>query len=361
MKSALFLTFVAVSSYLVVARNLQQIRYDSPELYSIRQQIPKDRIEKFNNFVEFMQKYEKQYDNSEELNRRFLNFIDNLKRLPKSQANEAGTAKHGVTQFFDQTLQEFKQKFTGLKLTHKKRQSAKHDLSGADLAKLENFNLPDSIDWRNKGAVTAIKNQGACGSCFTFGAIGAIEGQWFKKTNKLIAFSEEEVLDCGDDNCGGGDPLHVYDTIAEIGGLQTEQDYPYIAGSGEGINDQCNSNDKKFVAYVNGSRALPIHDEILLAKLLATEGPIEINIDADYLFDYDSGIIKPNDQEPGSHPELINHAVLLVAYGVENNQPFWTIKNSWGTNFGEDGYFRVARNANALYISDTNPSLPLIS
>jgi cathepsin L len=88
-------------------------------------------------------------------------------------------------------------------LTHKKREG-KHDLTDTELQKLQNLDVPDQIDWRQKGAVTPIKNQGQCGSCYTFGAIGAIEGQWFRKTNKLIAFSEEEVLDCGDDQCGGG-------------------------------------------------------------------------------------------------------------------------------------------------------------
>lgn len=165
----------------------------------------------------------------------------------------------------------------------------------------------------------------------------------------MIAFSEEELLDCSDDGqCGGGDPLHVYDSIAEIGGLQTSESYPYIAGT-EGTGD-CNSDNKKFVAYVNGSIALPISDEELLKKVLASEGPVEINIDASPLFDYESGIIKPKDQEPGLHPEFINHAVLLVGYGVENGTQFWNIKNSWGTTFGEKGYFRVARGVDSLYL-----------
>jgi C1A family cysteine protease len=87
-------------------------------------------------------------------------------------------------------------------LTHKKRLE-KHDLSELELKMYEQAEAPNSIDWRKKGAVTAVKNQGGCGSCFSFGAIGAVEGQWFKKTGKLIPFSEQEVLECGADACGG--------------------------------------------------------------------------------------------------------------------------------------------------------------
>jgi len=360
MKSTVLLALLALGITLAYSRIISPrlIGHNSPELNVLRQRLPNEKLEKFDHFVEFMKKHDKQYKSLGEVHHRFGIFLDNLQRLAKSQAHERGTAKHGVTRFFDLTLQEFRQKFTGLKLTHPKRKFGQHDLTSAELLKYQKFDAPQEVDWRKDGAVTDAKDQGQCGSCFAFGTVGAIEGQWFKKTGNLISFSEEEILDCGDEQCDGGDPLHVYDTVAEIGGLETEDDYPYVADWGE-VGD-CSSDPKKFTAYVNGSRAFPTGDEDLLGKILASEGPIEINIDADWLFDYDSGILNPDDQDPGAHPELINHAVLLVGYGEENGTKYWIVKNSWSKYFGENGYFRVARGTDRLYLVDTNPSLPLI-
>ncbi|KAI6226804.1 hypothetical protein M3Y95_00659400 [Aphelenchoides besseyi] len=330
---------------------------DSTVIQELGRSLPAAEIPSWNRFLEFVHKFDKKYEDVEEARHRFSIFRQNLEKV-KNQKHFPGTAIHGVTQFFDFTREEFRQKFLGLKLTHPKRNNdGKHDLTYEDLRKYRAVQEPQSLDWRDHGYVTPVKNQGQCGSCYTFGSVQAIEGQWFKKTGKLISLSEEQALDCYSDEgygCGGGDPLIVFE---QLGGIESEADYSYVAENGYPTN--CTVDEKKFVAYTNGSRALPIHDEELLGKILTAESPIEINIAADSLFDYVGGILDPQ-QEAEHGAEFVNHAVLLVGFGVEKDVPYWIIKNSWGSGWAENGYFRVRRGTNRMYLVDTNPSIPLI-
>ncbi|KAI6174145.1 hypothetical protein M3Y98_01158000 [Aphelenchoides besseyi] len=362
MKCSLLFAFLVVAIGLVNGRvpRMKLNAVDSAAIQELGRSLPSVEIPSWNHFLQFVHKFDKKYKDVEEARHRFSIFQQNLEKLSKT--HKYGSAIRGVTQFFDFTRKEFRQKFLGLKLTDPKRNNdGKHDLTYEELRKYRTVQEPTSLDYRDKGYVTPVKNQGQCGSCYTFGSVQAIEGQWFKKTGKLISLSEEQALDCYSDEgfgCAGGDPLSVFNVIAELGGIESEADYSYVAGHGYPTN--CTVDEKKFVAYTNGSRALPIHDEELLGKILTVESPIEINIAADSLFDYVKGILDPQDQEAEHGAEFVNHAVLLVGYGVEKDVPFWIIKNSWGTNFGEDGYFRVRRGTNRIFQATNKKFLSIL-
>ena len=202
-----------------------------------------------------------------------------------------------------------------------------------------NSNLPESIDWRQKDAVTPIKNQGQCGSCYSFSTTGALEGAFAIKYGVLYSFSEQQIVDCSDnDGCNGGMYTTAWDWINKNGGICNETSYPYTSGTTEksGKCHKCN--------IVNGTA--PIQYKEVSAKSdtammnALTIGPVSVAIEADQQdFQlYSSGIFTA---KCGTN---LDHAVLLVGYGTdEKNQNYYILKNSWGESWGEEGYMYLAR------------------
>ncbi|XP_026783708.3 procathepsin L [Pangasianodon hypophthalmus] len=198
-----------------------------------------------------------------------------------------------------------------------------------------------SVDYRQMGYVTEVKDQGYCGSCWAFSTTGAIEGQMFRKTGQLVSLSEQNLVDCswsyGTYGCSGAWMANAYDYVIN-NGLQASETYPYTS-----VDTQpCFYDSNKVVAQINDYRFIPTGDEQALADALATIGPITVAVDADhpsFLF-YSSGIY----EEPRCNPNNLSHAVLLVGYGSEGGRDYWIIKNSWGTGWGEGGYMRMIRN-----------------
>ncbi|KFK23231.1 hypothetical protein AALP_AAs59427U000100 [Arabis alpina] len=197
--------------------------------------------------------------------------------------------------------------------------------------------LPIFVDWRKKGAVTPIKNQGSCGSCWAFSVVAAIEGVAQIKKGKLISLSEQQLVDCdtNDFGCSGGWMDSAFEHIIATGGLTTESNYPYIGEDGT-----CNSKKTNPKATsISGYEDVPVNDEQALMKAVAHQ-PVSIAIEGggfDFQF-YSTGVFT------GGCTTSLDHAVLMVGYGESTNgSKYWIIKNSWGTNWGESGYMRIQK------------------
>ncbi|KAF5402407.1 Cysteine proteinase Cathepsin L [Paragonimus heterotremus] len=277
-------------------------------------------------YEQFKQDYGKLYTNDDD-EKRFAIFKDNLVRAQTYQMHERGTAEYGVTQFFDLTPEEFAAKYLNSPIDDQMEYEQLNDLKAA----------PEHIDWREKGAVAPVENQGKCGSCWAFAVVGNVEGQWFLKTGQLLSLSKQQLVDCDvvDRGCNGGWTRKTYGEIIRMGGLEAQQDYPYIARKQE-----CRLDKSKLVAKIDSSIAL-WPDERKHAAWLAEHGPVVASLNANYLQYYRSGISHPSRHE--CNPKRTNHAVLTVGYGTENGIPYWIIKNSWGVRWGESGYFRLYR------------------
>lgn len=203
--------------------------------------------------------------------------------------------------------------------------------------------LPKSIDWRQKGAVTAVKDQGDdCGSCWSFSTTGALEGQYFRKTGKLISLSEQNLIDCtnphGYSKCSGRSRHDAFEWIKDHGGIETEKSYPY-----KGVGGSCKYERKYSSATLRKYIDIRKGDEKKLQEAIATIGPISIAVDASHrsFQFYSSGIY----YEPKCKPDKMDHAVLVVGYGTDrHDRDFYIVKNSWGSRWGESGYMRMSRN-----------------
>jgi len=295
-------------------------------------------------FKEFQVKYERTYVSQKEADFRFEVFQQTLSRVEKLNAESTG-AVYGITQFSDMSPAEFENKM----LTRKRRSPM--NLPRADLtACAAGARFPDvcakadnatTWDWRDYGAVTAVKNQGQCGSCWSFGTTGDLEGTWFLAGNRLVALSEQQLVSCDktDAGCNGGLQENAFDYIIRTGGIQSEDDYPYT--SELGITAPCQVDSKKFVANMKAwAQVSDSPDgESKIAPYLVSNGPVTIGINANPMQDYVRGIDDPNFCSVLN----LNHAVLIVGYGTEAGTDYWLIKNSWGETWGESGYYRIVR------------------
>ncbi|KQK11105.1 cysteine proteinase EP-B 1 [Brachypodium distachyon] len=203
--------------------------------------------------------------------------------------------------------------------------------------------IPQAVDWRQKGAVTGVKDQGKCGSCWAFSAVASVEGLNAIRTGSLVSLSEQELIDCdtgGDDNgCQGGLMESAFEFIAHsAGGLATEAAYPYHASNGT-----CNANRGSSVSVrIDGHQSVPAGNEEALAKAVAHQ-PVSVAIDAGgqaFQF-YSEGVFT------GDCGSELDHGVAVVGYGVaeEDGKEYWIVKNSWGPGWGEHGYVRMQRDS----------------
>ncbi|KAK8934110.1 hypothetical protein KSP39_PZI014662 [Platanthera zijinensis] len=282
----------------------------------------------------------KEYGSREEYLRKLGVFARNLARAAEHQLLDP-TAEHGITPFSDLTAEEFERMMMGLTVAAPPAAAAEHPQAPVLAAE----GLPENFDWREKGAVTEVKTQGGCGSCWAFSTTGAIEGANFIATRKLISLSEQQLIDCDhtvilfcmkcdvkekdacDDGCAGGLMTNAFKYLTQAGGLQEERSYPYTGKQGECRFDK----DKVAVKITNFSTLSANEDQI--AAILVHSGPLAVGVNAVFMQTYISGVSCPLICPKSS----VNHGVLLVGYGSKGfaplrlgKRPYWIIKNSWG-------------------------------
>ena len=215
-------------------------------------------------------------------------------------------------------------------------------------------NAPDSWDWREKGYVSAVKDQGSCGSCWAFSTVANLEGLFFKNKGYMEIMSEQMLVDCDtmDSACNGGLMEYTFTWLKQNGGIMRQSDYPY-----KGYKGSCSTDSSKYVPMkITGYTKLgsststwsPV-DEDEIKEFLYETGPLAVALNANPLQTYSSGILdKTSSQCPTSG---INHAVTMVGYGNENGTNYWIVKNSWGVSWGENGYFRIKRGSGVCGIN----------
>ncbi|KAG8043749.1 hypothetical protein GUJ93_ZPchr0458g22853 [Zizania palustris] len=290
-------------------------------------------------YAQWMAEHGKNYNAIGEEERRYQVFKDNLRYVDQhNAAADAGvhSFRLGLNRFADLTNDEYRAAYLGMKnKPQRDRKVSNRYLAADDEA------LPESVDWRKKGAVADIKDQGGCGSCWAFSAIAAVEGINQIVTGDLIALSEQELVDCDtsyNEGCNGGLMDYAFEFIINNGGIDTESDYPY-----KGSDNRCDVNRKNAkVVSIDGYEDVTPNSEKSLQKAVANQ-PVSVAIEAGgRAFQlYTSGIFT------GTCGTALDHGVAAVGYGTENGKDYWIVRNSWGESWGESGYVRLERNIKA--------------
>jgi len=292
-------------------------------------------------FENFKRKFNKNYDEVEEAYRMSV-FESNIKIINehnKGYKDGRYSWYMGINQFTDLTHEEFNRR-NNLRMPEAPKREVFYEMKAKEIA--------EAVDWREKGIVTEVKDQGNCKSCWAFGAVASIESAHAQKYGKLISMSEEQLVDCvyshyDCQNMGG-----LYDeawaVVKKQGGIESEDSYPYVAGS-TGKNTECTFEKQEAVAKVSNFTEMVLDgSELNLMKRL-NDHPQTVAIDASgYLWQtYDGGILRNTPDHPCNN-HTPNHAVFVVGYGSEGKDEYYIVKNSWGKAWGADGYVKIARN-----------------
>jgi len=301
-------------------------------------------------WAQWKAKHNKSYSAEHEHLRRAI-FNKNLRRIHLHNLKfKAGRVSYklGANKFADLSPEEFDAHHKGLK-------AAGRIASGLPFTFDPTKPRAAEVDWRTKGVVTPVKDQAQCGSCWAFSTTGGLEGQHAIKTGKLVSLSEQNLVDCDnvDGGCGGGLMDNAFAWIKQNGGLDTEESYPYTA-----LDGICHQKKSDFAATDKGFVDVTAGDESALQAAVHDVGPISIGFDAEENFQlYDGGVFTDDDCSTNSP----DHGILVVGYGTtSDNQKYWIVKNSWGADWGEKGYVRVARDAGNVCGVASNASYPLV-
>ncbi|XP_050296911.1 procathepsin L-like [Anthonomus grandis grandis] len=337
--------------------------FDTPEY--INKQIPNIQPPSAEQLLEeewreFQMIYKKSYSSQEIASFRRAVFIENRAKIAKHNQEYSQGKRNFVQQmnpFGDLLFNEFNQLLNGLNRSTVPKVRIPTPTTYIPSA---NVNVPNNVDWRQVGAVTPVKNQGECASCWAFAAAGALEGHWFRKTSKLEDISEQDLLDCtfkDNTGCSGGDIDPAFQYVRKNNGVDIEEQYP--VGYEESDKNGCRHN-REGIVKCTGYVDLAKGDEKGLELAVATIGPVAVGIEVvpDFQF-YSDGVYFSKDcsQNEGN----VNHAMLIVGYGQEpNGQKYWLVKNSYGTNWGLGGYIKMAKDANNHCSIASLASYPLV-
>jgi len=285
-------------------------------------------------FDMFKLKYGKSYSTAQEEERRFQIFADNLKFVSEWDA-EAKGFEVAINKFADLSSKEFVAMYNGLNITK---------TYDAVIEKIDSPRVQgDIVNWVNKGAVTGVKNQGQCGSCWSFSTTGSVEGAHFLSTGSLVSLSEQDLVDCstaeGNEGCNGGLMDDAFQYIINNHGIDTEASYPYRA---TGPN-KCQFKAADVGATISSYVDVKTGSESDL-QTAVTLTPTSVAIDASHnSFQlYSKGVY----YEPACSSSQLDHGVLAVGFGTDGSSDYWLVKNSWGTDWGMAGYIQMSRNRN---------------
>ncbi|XP_011660799.2 crustapain [Strongylocentrotus purpuratus] len=291
-------------------------------------------------FDEYKQKYDKSYKTDLEHVQRKGHFTKNVRMIHSINRANLGYVLD-INHMADQSHQELK------RMRGRLRQTRPNNGLPYDGSDVSDDAVPDHIDWNVLGAVSPVKDQAVCGSCWSFGSAETIEGAVFMQSGKRVRLSQQMLMDCtwaaGNNGCDGGEEWRVYEWLMKNGGIPLEETYgPYL-----GQNGMCHYDKSKAVASIKKYYNVTSGNQKDLKKALATKGPIAVGIDAavpSFSF-YSYGTYY--DASCGNTVDDLDHAVLAVGYGTDSSgQDYWLIKNSWSTHWGNNGYVAISMKDN---------------
>lgn len=304
-------------------------------------------------FDNFKKNHNKEYDSPKEHVQRFEVFRQNLRFIHSHNRANRGY-ELGVNHLADKNDLELKALRGNQYVPNTVNSGQPFPYSEQKMEKIFK-DLPESMDWRLNGAVTPVKDQSVCGSCWSFGTTGAIEAAYFLKTGKLIRVSQQALIDCswgyGNNGCDGGEDFRSYDWMMKHGGIPTEDDYgPYLGQDG-----YCHVDNSTLTAKITGYVNVTSGDQSALKVALAIHGPISVAIDASHktFAFYSNGVYY--EPECGNTLDQLDHAVLVVGYGKLNGEDYWLVKNSWSNYWGNDGYVLMSLKDNNCGVA-TDPT-----
>ena len=318
-----------------------------------------ENIDFWKSFVSFQSRFKKIYPSETDLQKRFQIFKENVITIFQHNLEKKENYTMGINQYTDLTSMEFEKDVIRGGFIGTTESPSLRGKSKCSQYTYQQIKVPSSIDWRTSGAVTPVKDQGQCGSCWSFSATGAMEGAWSISTGNLVSLSEEQLVDCskryGNLGCNGGLMDNAFQYAID-NGMCVESDYPYTASTGS-----CQSTCDPEVT-VKDCADVPANNQLALKEAVSF-GPVSIAIEADTRIfqSYSSGVITSS-----SCGTDLDHGVLIVGYGTEPETQidYWLVKNSWSSSWGDEGYVKIERSDSTNDIGicgiAAQPSFPIV-
>jgi cathepsin F len=307
-------------------------------------------VENVFKFQAWMSQYDKAYATEREFDHAFSNFVASIARVAQRNARANGKTQWGLTKFSDLSPAEFKRSMLGSKLpkhlTHNATVAHHHALP----------RRPATFDWRDNNAVSPVKDQQNCGSCWAFSTTENFESMYYLKHKNMKLLAPQQLVDCDPQSqgCGGGWTYWAFEYLANAGGQELEADYPYHA-----VNQPCAFASGKIAAHIDNPSykyaippckqgPCPSQDEKAMRDQLVAIGPFSVCVNAATWNDYQGGVVQGADCSGDAG--TIDHCVQVVGY--DENQGYWMVRNSWNTNWGDNGYIYLQLDTNTCAIAD---------